>query len=314
MADIIAFDKTALPAVFNKGAVEDNDELTAGVSGGFGIISFRGRVWRVKYKGEEHVITDDSGEPRPSLEVVLLKASKAVSKQFYAKQYEEGDAAEPDCWSADGIVPDPSVMNPVSTSCATCPNNVFGSKITDTGSKAKACSDIRRVAVVPYPDIKNEAFGGPMLLRVPPSGLTEMAAMATKLKASGIPYYGVVVKLSFDLDASYPKLKFTPLRAITDTAEAQTIMELRNSPEVDYIINPPSVAPAATTTASPAQSPQPTPQAEAGSPPDPVQPAAQTETRVPSEQASSSPPSAETPVAEAPADVDALVASLLNEG
>ena len=310
MADIIAFDKTALPSVFGAQAGEDNDELTSGVSGGFGIISFRGRVWRVKYKGETHVITGDDGEPRSSLEVVLVKASKNVSKQFYAKNYEEGDNEEPDCWSSDGVAPDPSVKSPVNSLCASCPNNAFGSKIiSDTGKKAKACSDIRRVAIVPYPDLKNEMFGGPMLLRVPPSGLSELAAFAAKLKANGIPYYGVVTKLSFDVDASYPKLKFTPLRAITDTAEAQTIMQLRESPEIDFIISPP------TPSSTPTQAARPkTAEDEPPASPQPTHPEAPAEAAASSPKASDTPAKVSAPEAvEASDDVDALVAALLNE-
>lgn len=300
MSDMIAVDSTALPSVF-QAADDANDELTAGISSGFGVISYRGRVWRVKYKGEEAIITNDDGDPKASLECVMLRSASILTKQYYAKQYVEGDDSEPDCFSSDGVKPDAGAPQKQADLCATCPKNAFGSKITDSGKKAKACSDTKRVAIVPYPDLDNEAYGGPLLLRIPPSALSDLAHYAQKLKAAGLPYYAVVTKLSFDLEASYPKLKFDFVKVIDTQEEAAKILELRDSPVTDAIVNsaPVQAAPALSTVSAE---------------PVPEEPAIKPTDSTPEEGAATPSASDGTPdVEQAPEDVDALVASLLAE-
>jgi hypothetical protein len=99
------------------------------------------------------------GQPLFSLDVVLLKANPQLSKLYYSKAYAEGDDGAPDCSSANGITPDSGVPNPQSASCAGCPQNVWGSKITPQGTKTKACADMRRLAVVPERDIACQTWG-----------------------------------------------------------------------------------------------------------------------------------------------------------
>ena len=205
-------------------AADVNDDLSAGVSGGFAVLAFRGSKWRIKSGGEEHPILNEDGDPISSLRVLILKGNRHISKNFYAGSYEEGSADHPDCFSVDGIHPDAGVESPVSKTCATCPNNVFGSRITESGKKAKACSDSRRLAVVPEGDFANELYGGPMLLRVPPASLNELAAFTKKMKAKNFPYNTIITRVSFDLDTAYPKLMFNAVRPLTDD-EADTILE-----------------------------------------------------------------------------------------
>ena len=149
----VAFNPGSLPAeiaaLFDVSTLQD--DLTAGVEGGFSVVSFRGKTWRIKHGGEEVPVTDDNDNPIPGLEVVILKASKDVSKIYYAKKYSEGDEGEPDCYSLDGIRPDSGANNKQASGCAACPHNQWGSRITDNGKKAKACSDNRRIAVEVHP-------------------------------------------------------------------------------------------------------------------------------------------------------------------
>lgn len=207
-----------------------NDDLTSGVSGGFAVMSFRGSKWRVKHGGEETPIVDQDGEAVPSLRAVLVKANRNISKVYYAKKFEEGSLDEPDCLSIDGIVPDPGVQNPVSKQCATCPKNAFGSRITDSGKKAKACSDNRRMVIVPEGDLANERFGGPMLLRIPPASLADLAAFGRKVKQAGYRYNTVVTRIGFDMDAAYPKLNFRAVRPLSDE-EANELVGLLDDPD-----------------------------------------------------------------------------------
>lgn len=239
-----------------------NNDLTEGVAPTFAVVTYRGKVWRVRYKGEDRVIKTAEGDPVSSIIAVIVKSSPAVSKIYYPKAYSEGDDAPPLCFSLDGVRPDVSAVEQQSPTCAACPHNVFGSRITEGGKKAKACTDNRRVAVVPYPDLKNDSFGGPMLLRIPTMSLPELWKFGNALKQSGLPYQAVVVKISFDTDAAYPKLLFQAVRPLSKE-EAATVREHMDSDAVNRMLMEPvagdetGVEEEATSGAQPSTGPRP---------------------------------------------------------
>jgi hypothetical protein len=215
-----------MPARFNNALIErlgggDADDLSSGVGGGYAVLSIKASKWRVKLnKGETLIVNPQTGDTVPSLELVLLRANPQLSKTYYQGKWAEGDNSSPDCWSVDGITPDASVPTPVCKSCAACPMNAFGSRVSDNGSKGKACQDVRRIAVLPLGDLANEAFGGPMLLRVPPASLGDLATYGKTMKAQGFKYQLIGTRVGFDPDASYPKINFKPIRVLTEDEQA----------------------------------------------------------------------------------------------
>lgn len=216
-------------------ASAEND-LAAGISAGYGLIGYRGKVWSIKHRGEEiQLMRDDGDGPRGSIEVVLLKASSHISKIFYEAGYVEGASEAPDCFSTNGIVPDASVAKPQCTNCANCPMNAWGSRVTPAGKAGKRCSDSKRVAVVPATDLRNEAFGGPLLLRIPAASLQDLAGYGTKLGQMGYPYYAVATRVSFDPAEAYPKFVFGAIRPLTD-AEADVVIELQKDIQVQRVL------------------------------------------------------------------------------
>lgn len=221
------------------GPDQSNKDLTEGVQPSFAVVTFRGKVWRVRHKGEDRIIKHpETGEPVQSIIGVIVKASPAVSKLYYSKAYTEGDDAPPLCFSLNGEKPDDGSAEKQSPTCAACPHNAWGSRITESGGKAKACSDNRRLAIVPYPDIDNVTFGGPMLLRVPPTSLQELARLGDSLKQTGLPYQAIVVKISFDYELAYPKLIFTAVRALS-TEEAKKVFDHMQSDAVTRMLMEP---------------------------------------------------------------------------
>ena len=212
------------------------DDLTSGIQGGFGHIGYKGKVWSIRHRGEEvQLMRDDGDGPRNSIEIVLLKANPHVSKIFYEGSYVEGSNAAPDCFSHNGITPDPGAQKKQATTCAACPKNAWGSRITPEGKQAKACSDSRRLAVVPLNDIRNEVYGGPMLLRVPAASLQELAMFAKKMAGLGYPYYSIGIRVSFDPASAFPKFQFAPIRALTNE-EGKLVLEMQNGPDVARIL------------------------------------------------------------------------------
>ena len=214
-----------------------NDELGAGVQSSYGIIGYRGKVWSTKFGGVETPLMREDGDgARASIEVVLVKAAAAISKIFYANGYQDGSNSPPDCWSADGIKPDASVQKKECTTCAACPRNAWGSRVTEAGKQGKQCSDSRRMAVVPLNDLANEAMGGPMLLRVPAASLKDLKAYGETLNAYGYPYYEVATRISFDVKESFPKFVFQALRPLEE-ADVQQIADLRADRRVTQLLN-----------------------------------------------------------------------------
>lgn len=223
MSEIIPFDSAGLPAHL-RGATANNSDLSAGVAGGYPILSIKGKVWHILQNGERHLVTrpgtDD--EPASALRVVILKANPNVSKLFYREGYEEGSKEKPTCYSNDGVAPAMDAQERQSKKCATCPHNAWGSRITENGAKGKACSDSRRIAVAAAGEIDN-----PMLLRIPAATLRDLAAFGTMLDKRNVPYHAVMTKISFDHSVAHPKLVFKAEGFLTadQFAQAQAAAE-----------------------------------------------------------------------------------------
>lgn len=232
-----------LPDAFLKGAVSTKfagvqaDSLGEGIKGGFGIIGYRGKVWSTKFQGDEKPLMREDGDgARASIEVVIVKAAGNIAKIFYEAGFEPGSTAPPDCWSTNGVTPDGAAPKKQSQTCAGCPKNAWGSKVTEAGKQTKACSDSKRLAVVPLNDLKNELMGGPMLLRVPAASLKDLKVYGDNIQAYGFPYFAVATRISFDVAESFPKFVFNAIRPLTD-AEADIIIEMQNGPQVQTILN-----------------------------------------------------------------------------
>jgi hypothetical protein len=219
------------------GARANQDELGAGIRTGFAVMGYRGKVWATKHQGTETPLMREDGDgARGSIEVVIVKAASPIAKIYYAGGYVEGSSAAPDCWSTNGLTPDAGATNRQAPACAACPKNAWGSRITESGKQGKACSDSKRLAIVPLGDIDNEVMGGPMLLRVPADSLKDVQAYGQKLGAAGYPYYAVGTRISFDPTAAHPKFVLSPLRPLND-AEMAKINALRDDPRIAHILN-----------------------------------------------------------------------------
>lgn len=232
-----SFDNSLLPEAIRD--IGGADELGAGVTGGFSVMSFRGKVWRVKFRGEEIPLLDENKRnPKPEIEVVIVKASSQISKVFYKDRYADGNISPPDCLSTNGIVPDAGAPDKQSPTCAGCKQNVWGSRVTDSGKKAKACSDNKRLVIVPADDMRNESYGGPMMLRIPPATLQDMKTFGDQMAAKGFPYYSFITRLRFDTNEAFPKIVFEAVRPLTND-EAKLVVELRDDPITQRILDAP---------------------------------------------------------------------------
>ena len=225
----------------------DPKSLAAGIQSSYAVMTFGGKTWNIRYRGNDSPLlvrdraTNAVLGPVPTVDVIIVRSATPISKTFYLKSYEPGSFAKPDCWSTNGQAPDPGV--PPSTkqndTCPGCKWDAFGSSSRQVGDRvinAKRCSDNKRIAIVPAGDLKNEAFGGPMLLRLPPTTFQGLAEVQDQLMQQGYHYYGVVMRCSFDHEVTHPKIIFTPIRVLDDH-EATEIVALQDSPIVNRILS-----------------------------------------------------------------------------
>lgn len=233
MSNIIPFESGTLPAYLKNFKSEDlNSDLASSAGGGFPVISIKGKVFAVVRGGERTTMMNpkDPDSPATSIEVVLVKANKGLSKVFYAKGYQEGsEAQKPDCFSNEGVKPDISVENPQSKQCATCTHNQWGSKIGDNGGKGKACQDSKRMAIAAVGLIND-----PYLIRVPPASIKALSEYGSSLAKRGVDYSMVVTKVGFDVESPTPKLTFKAIgflpeetyHEVKETAQGEVVQSI----------------------------------------------------------------------------------------
>lgn len=178
-----------------------SQSIASGITQGqaFPRISIKGARFRIVEDGTETVLDTTA------LEVVIVGANPKLSKTYYAKAWDkDAEPTAPDCYSLDGIKPHPESESPQNDMCAGCPHNAWGSKIGPQGQLLKACTDQKRLAIVAADDPDGPVY----LLQVTPAALKGLNAYHKELSMRGIPAEIVRTKITFDTDASFPKLKF----------------------------------------------------------------------------------------------------------
>jgi len=200
-------------------------------SGGFAVVGYKGRAWSVRFRGKTELI-EVSGTPVPYMEAVIVGVSSNISKRWYARRYEEGSSGAPDCWSADGSVPDPTSAQKQSANCVTCVRNQWGARVTESGKRAKECQDNRRIAIVPFRDLDNEVFGGPMLLSLPPMTINTFGAYCAQMEKLGMPLEAVVTRIGFDKAVSFPRITFEAVGVLDAEDSTKVVNEVMHSEQI----------------------------------------------------------------------------------
>ena len=232
MSNMTLFKSGSVIPDYLRDASDATTKEIAGSSGGKQI-SIKGGVWRMVVGGEEVSKNEDR-----AMNFVVLATSKGVSRTYYEGKYEEGKDAKPACWSAEGLVPNQEVLNPQSSSCATCKQNIEGSG----DGKSRACRYSKRIAVA----LENDLGGNIYRLQVPAKSYFGRAdgekmplqAYGKFLGGHGIPITGVVTEARFDTAEAVPVLKFRAVRPLersewefakaqSETEEAKQAVEFK---------------------------------------------------------------------------------------
>lgn len=270
--DLMIPDRAEVPAyILNPElAKQANDDAMAGISTGF--------PPRLKINGTKFATVDGGGEevPYPQgkmisgpddnlyLPLIVLRAKKELQKTWYAGAYNpKAEAQAPDCFSNDGVTPDPTASVKQCDLCANCPQNQYGTAKDAAGNptNGKACSDSKILAVF-IPNMGIHSF------KVPPASLKNWALYVKNLSNAGIPLGVAKTLIGFDPTASFPVLVFKfggyvpentieKLAAMAQSSEAEEIV----NNQIKASAKPTLPAPAAQA-AKPVVAPAPAPAAQ----------------------------------------------------
>jgi hypothetical protein len=191
------------------------DDVTKALSGGNNStkrIALGNNKFLLKVNGAEISKTNSD-----KLEVVIVNASKHISRTFYVKAWDpKADAAPPDCWSNDGEKPDATVKEPQHHACIGCPQDIAGSGQGET----KACRKNRRIAVALASDLGGDVYQMTLQSKSVfydmkhPGDLEHMPfnQYAKYVGTQGYNLNSLVTEMRFDGDSTVGKLFFRPVR------------------------------------------------------------------------------------------------------
>lgn len=211
-------------------------DLLGGLSGGRDRISVKNSRFRLIQNGQEVAVKNE-----PFLDVIIVAASPAVSRIYYEGKFDPTVKAPPTCFSADGVSPHPESVKKQAANCASCKQNEKGSRIAEDGSKTRACSFKKRLAVVLPGDPEQRVYqldAAAMSIfgtGNPTKGEFSLQEYGQKLALHSMRASAILTRLSLDLTASVPKLFFSPLDFLTEE-QARAIDALAQTPAVKDIV------------------------------------------------------------------------------
>lgn len=213
----------------NTALMSMNAAASAGINiggGGHPRISIKQSRWRLQTPQGDEVVA-----PTLHLDVIIVDANpNGLSKVYYEGAYDpSGDDLAPTCYSDNGVGASSRAAKPQCGTCAACPHNVWGSKISElSGKGTKACSDVKKIAVIIADNPDGPVFG----LRIPPASLKNFATYVDSLNKRGIPAAAIVTQMTFDPNASHPLIMFTPTGWVT-AEQSASVTEVIGTDEVD---------------------------------------------------------------------------------
>ena len=199
------------PALIQTGLDADTLAVAGGNGGNGKSISIKGGVFR-KYNGGKEVGTIQDRH----MNIIIVKMAHKASRMMFDKPFSEEDKnTSPTCWSTDSTTPDESVTTPQAASCQLCPHSIKGSGNNGTGTK---CSLFWKTAVV----LPNDPAGDVMELRLAATSVFGDEKNGTRpfrpyiqhLASHNVSAGRIITKMQFDLDATYPKVVFSPVSGV----------------------------------------------------------------------------------------------------
>lgn len=206
------------------GLDEDTKAVAGGATSGNVRISIEGRVFRKIVGGKEVSVNGDS-----SMNVIIVKMAHDASRTYYASAYKKGVKLSPACWSNNSKTPDEEVEAPQASTCAECPQSVKGS---GQGGMGTACRLSWRTAIV----LPNDPAGHVHQLVLPATstfgkeenGRWPFRPYVQMLANNNVSAGKVITKMEFDINASVPRLLFSPIGAVPEEHKHILLVQSRS--------------------------------------------------------------------------------------
>lgn len=118
---------------------------------------------------------DDSGiliGNERHLEVDFIWAAKSVTRAHFANRYDIDPTGRPDCWSADGTTPSPTITDPKAHTCAGCPFSFEATGGGETNGTPGCSKNLEALVYV------QDATGATQVARIRFGGIAFKAARA----------------------------------------------------------------------------------------------------------------------------------------
>ena len=187
--------------------------------------------------------TDENGQPievpAAQYNVIILGIGPSLNNQKNAKSYyaesfgADDEATLPDCFSHDGIKPDPSVAQPIHDSCITCPYNAWGSDVKDGKPReGKRCKDHKMLYFLKPQDLDGQIW----VMRVPATSLKMLNKYLLELKKHRLHYHVCATTMEFVEGVEFPQVRFK-FGGYGSEQEILTIKQRAQSDEFASILN-----------------------------------------------------------------------------
>jgi hypothetical protein len=215
----------SIPAHIAKRELSETTKALMGGSSDARRISVRGNIFRLTVGGQEVAKNEDR-----AMNIIIAAAAPKTSRQYYGDTYQEGVVSSPDCWSADGESPSPSIESPKNHNCATCSMNIAGSG----QGNGRACRYTHRLAVLLENDMHGDVYelslAATSLFGKGENGKMPLFQYAKQLAGHGMNVTDVVTELRFDTDSATPKMIFRAVRPL-ELADIDVVLSKGSSVE-----------------------------------------------------------------------------------
>lgn len=210
---------TPVSAIASRRRASVSDALTTGLSASRGA--------HISLLGGRFALVNAAGNKTPvntlSLDVVIVAGNPTQSKIYFEGSY-DGTDAPPVCFSDNGTGPSVNAITPQAPTCAVCPHNVNGSKISEfSGKGIKSCSDRKKMAVIVDGDPELNVYE----FQIPPASLTPLRKYIEYVSQQMVgdrrmDVADVVTRVGFDVEKPNV-LTFAPVAMADDERSLQVI-------------------------------------------------------------------------------------------
>jgi hypothetical protein len=203
-----------------------------------GMLSLDGKHFTFRRSGQENwLISDKNDNPVQFLDICIIDSNPNKSRSYWKGSIDPNNVERPDCSSINGDVPDSGVPNRQSPTCPSCKWSKWGTALKPEGTPGtgQRCREGRRLAILPVFDMLNEEWGGPMLLRVPPTSLANLTNYANERDRAGQNLNMIVTRIRYNPQIRHQQLQFTFNRWL-DEEEAFLMERWYNDPIKERIM------------------------------------------------------------------------------